>query len=308
MDFFIVGEPKSGTTALTDFLSQHPDIYMPEGLEPHFFCTDLHKEEDRRKKSVDGERFFKIREFNDYQRLFGNGGKDQIWGEKSVHYLLSKAAAGKIYKYNPKAKIIVLLREPMSFLSSLYSHYLMMKMETAESLAEALGFEGERRRERRVPERAPIASLLFYLENVRYSDHLKRFYKFFDKGSVKIIFYEDFKKDNKGVYREVLCFLGVDESFVPKFRRVNVRRRFRIDFLFWLTNDSVVYRRVMDMVPLRIRRWLAPWCDWIFFERVKNDDSKISRGMKRELDKIIETEIVELTKLLGVDVRDKWDR
>lgn len=305
VDFFIVGEPKSGTSALVNFLAQHPDIYMSTELEPHYFCKDLHEEEDGFKKAR-GKSFFGVRTLESYQRLFKNSNDGQVWGEKSVHYLVSKVAAKNIYKYNPKAKIIVLLREPMDFLKSLHSHYLMTRIETEDLFDKALRLEWERKKGLKVPERAPIASLLFYLENIRYSDHLKRFYEFFDNKAIKVIFYEDFKQNNGDVYRNVLRFLSMDESFVPKFRRVNVRRRFRFNFLFKLTNDSLVYRKVIELIPLRIRRWLAPWCDGIFFKRVKNDDLRISKRMKRKLDKIIKAEVTELTKLLGMNVGAKW--
>ena len=40
-NFFIVGQPKSGTSALYSFLSGHPDVCMGATKEPQFFCTDL---------------------------------------------------------------------------------------------------------------------------------------------------------------------------------------------------------------------------------------------------------------------------
>jgi len=42
-NLFVVGEAKSGTTALYDFLTQHPDIFMCDPKEPDFFCKDFHK-------------------------------------------------------------------------------------------------------------------------------------------------------------------------------------------------------------------------------------------------------------------------
>jgi hypothetical protein len=139
VDFFIVGEPKSGTSALVNFLSQHPDIYMGAS-ESHYFCTDLHKEEDGFRKA--GQKpFFDIRTLKSYQRLFENGNVDQVWGEKSVHYLVSTVAAENIYRYNPKAKIVILLREPMSFLQSFHLAHLLSGTETEKSFNKALKLE-----------------------------------------------------------------------------------------------------------------------------------------------------------------------
>jgi tetratricopeptide (TPR) repeat protein len=39
-DFFIAGAAKSGTTALFEYLSRHPSVFIPSIKEPNFFCTD----------------------------------------------------------------------------------------------------------------------------------------------------------------------------------------------------------------------------------------------------------------------------
>jgi hypothetical protein len=41
--FFIVGAPKCGTTAMCHYLSQHPEIFISTPKEPHFFDTELFK-------------------------------------------------------------------------------------------------------------------------------------------------------------------------------------------------------------------------------------------------------------------------
>ena len=40
-DFFIVGAPKAGTTAMYEYLRTHPDLYLPERKELRFFGSDL---------------------------------------------------------------------------------------------------------------------------------------------------------------------------------------------------------------------------------------------------------------------------
>ena len=37
VDFFIIGAAKSGTTALTSYLTQHPDVCMAKKKESHYF-------------------------------------------------------------------------------------------------------------------------------------------------------------------------------------------------------------------------------------------------------------------------------
>ncbi|NJO14781.1 MAG: sulfotransferase [Thioploca sp.] len=40
-NFFIVGAPKCGTTALSEYLSSHPNVFMSYPKEPHYFSTDM---------------------------------------------------------------------------------------------------------------------------------------------------------------------------------------------------------------------------------------------------------------------------
>ena len=62
--FFLVGEPKSGTTALYEFLRQHPNIFLPEEKENGFFCKDLQAEADKRPNATKEK--MEMRSLDDY--------------------------------------------------------------------------------------------------------------------------------------------------------------------------------------------------------------------------------------------------
>ena len=79
-DFFIVGAPKCGTTSLYYYLRQHPQIFMPDYKEPHFFGKDLNKISDE----------FIYDEIK-YLDLFKDAKPDQKIGEASTFYLYSKS-------------------------------------------------------------------------------------------------------------------------------------------------------------------------------------------------------------------------
>jgi hypothetical protein len=87
-DFFIVGAPKCGTTAMQDYLSQHPEIYMSKARELHFFGSDLRFSYER-----PGE--------VEYLSYFESATNEKRVGEASVWYLYSKQAAGEIKELNP---------------------------------------------------------------------------------------------------------------------------------------------------------------------------------------------------------------
>ena len=106
--FFIVGAPKCGTTSFYHYLRQHPQIFMPDNKEPHYFGSDLKKRSDE---------FIKTEE--EYLSLFKDADSSQMAGEASTFYLYSKAAQKEIKGFNPHAKIIIMLRNPIDFLHSL---------------------------------------------------------------------------------------------------------------------------------------------------------------------------------------------
>ena len=43
-NLFLVGAPKSGTTAIYEFLNAHSEVYMSPIKEPHYFSKDIKEE------------------------------------------------------------------------------------------------------------------------------------------------------------------------------------------------------------------------------------------------------------------------
>src|SRR5947209_10802498 len=84
-DFFIVGQHKSGTTALYEMLRRHPQIYMPDLKEPRFFASDL--------RPLMGSAAALPDTFEEYTALFEAAAEGQRVGEASPSYLRSRVAA-----------------------------------------------------------------------------------------------------------------------------------------------------------------------------------------------------------------------
>ena len=136
-NFFIVGAAKSGSTALQEMLSKHPNIYMSPVKEPHYFSNDIKKNDfttlnkkfrkQRIKFDSDGSvvprHQLYIDNEEDYLRLFKDSCENhKSLGEASVSYLYSKNAAKNIYQFNSNSKIIIILRNPID---RAFSHFLM---------------------------------------------------------------------------------------------------------------------------------------------------------------------------------------
>jgi hypothetical protein len=109
-DFFLVGAPKSGTTALHVFLGEHPEIFMPDLKELHFYGSDLAGLESQLTPTQHAALFAEIH------------GRKRV-GETCIWALYSNRAAAEIRLAVPDAQIIVMLRNPVDMMHALHSEH-----------------------------------------------------------------------------------------------------------------------------------------------------------------------------------------
>ena len=186
---------------------------MPDLKEPHYFGSDLRS-----------DRF--IRDERSYRDLFRNNDHRRLVGEASVYYLYSKNAASEIHRFDPQAKIIMMLRNPVDMIYSLHSQTVSSAYEDIVDFAEALQAEEDRKRGLRIPDIADFPQGLLYREIAGYAGQVKRFLHYFDHQQIKIILFDDFTRYPQEAYREVLQFLGAEDiDFDVEFSKVNENRR-----------------------------------------------------------------------------------
>lgn len=208
----MVGAPKCGTSAIHEYLTQHPEVFVPERKEPQFFGSDL------------SSPYF-IRNEDEYLALFDGAGEEKAVGEVSVWSLYSRTAAREIKEFNSDAQIVVMLREPASMLYSLHSQYLRTGNEDIESFKAALSAEEDRKRGLKIPKGATFAEGLFYRDVVRYSEQVERYLDAFGRDRVHVVLYDDLRDDPWGTYEQLLRFLGVSPNHRLSLRVVNSNSR-----------------------------------------------------------------------------------
>lgn len=216
-DFFIVGAPKCGTTALYSYLKDHPDIFMPEEKEPHFFCTDL----------PDRQKFTRL---EDYLTMF-TGADRKLVGEASTWYLYSTDAIANIMRVNKDARLIAMLRNPADMAHSLYFQNLYNVNETEQTFADAWQLQDARAEGKRVPDCCRHPDALQYRRACSFSAQLSRLFEHVPEEQRLIILYEDFAARPKEVYKNALRFLGLPDDDRNQFARVNAAKEFRSDRL-----------------------------------------------------------------------------
>lgn len=307
VDFFIAGNSKSGTTAIYEFLKQHPSVCVPPyNKEPNYFATDFLHDVD--------VGIFRRRTERQYHGLFSACPEDTLWGEASGSYLYSKEAAQRIYAYNPDAKIITIFREPVDFLHSYHLQMLknpISEGETIKDFEEALRQEPLRKQGKNIPEGCLIPALLYYAERVKYAEHLGRFLSRFDASNIKVIIYEDFKADNDQTFKEILSFLGIDEEFEVKFDKYNrgkkIRSRTLKNIIDTLVMGHGVFRYAKSAVkkttPRSVRRLLFK----IMYNKVAfKPKPDVDPELRHRLKKRFKPEVEKFSQLVNQDLVAKW--
>lgn len=253
-NLFIVGAPKSGTTALWSYLSTHPDIYaagshqgnlpsengavatkdrgVPQGKEYYFFGSDLRSNATVR------------RSLDSYMAAFAGASDEQYLIDASPMYLCSERAAVEIAAFAPEARAIAMLRNPVDMMYSLHGEALFQGDEDIADFSEALAAEDDRRLGNRIPPTCQGALWsLFYRDVARYSDQIERFFTALGRDHVHVIIFDEFVADPLATYRATLAFLDLEVEYdrLPDFGVVNAHTAPR---------SGVVVRMLRDPPPV----------------------------------------------------------
>lgn len=306
-DFFIVGHPKSGTTALYEMLRRHPQIYMPELKEPWFFASDMRPRFQPPRSASPPETL------EDYVRLFDGAEPGQLRGEASSTYLLSHTAAERIAEQRPDARIIAILREPASFLRSLHLQLLRTHVEGSKNFSDAISLEAARREGRKIPRRSHRPQLLLYSDHARYVEQLRRYREVFPAEQILVLIYDDFRQDNAATVRRVLQFLGAEEDSPVDVMDANPTViRMRSQQLDELMNVISVGRGpisravkscVKALTSSRLRRTAMRVTQRrLIYGRPQPPDEQLMLDLRRRF----KGEVVALSEYLGRDLVTLW--
>ena len=230
-DFFLVGAPKCGTTAMNDYLAAHPQIFICPRKESHHFCATWSPGYLAGRK--------------DYLALFEDATNQRRIGESSVWYLYAPDAPAALKEFCAAAQIIIMLRNPVEMIHALHAHRLYIASEDIKDFGEALAAEPARKLKQRLPAWPYPIPGLFYRDVARYSERVERYFATFGRDNVRVIIYDDFRQETARVYSETCAWLNVEESFHPDFRVVNAAKRVRSYKLrAWLDNPPAPLRKL----------------------------------------------------------------
>jgi Sulfotransferase family len=195
---FVIGAMKSGTTYLNKLLGAHPEIFMCSPEEPSYFV------EPGQLRTLWPEAwdqgFWRSEEH--YLRLFQDCGDALVLGESSTNYTKGPLVDGvpeRIHDFNPDARFIYLMRDPIERTISHYWHMVRYHAERRPML-EAIKTDPQ------------------YLDVSHYAMQLMPFLDQFGPEHVAVLTFEQLTRDPVEAMRPLYEWLDVDATLADASR------------------------------------------------------------------------------------------
>ncbi len=282
-EFFIIGAPKCGTTALYAYLNEHPDVFMPAVKEPNFYAKDLKVQTQ-------------VKTQKEYNSLFKQAKDTQITGEASVWYLLSDLAVKNILQINPNAKFIAMIRNPLEMYSSLHAQLVYSLWENIKNPEQAYDFK-----KKSFSRFCTDSRILDYKFVCSLGEQLERFTTTVPEHQRMIIFHEDFKNDTSLIYKKTLQFIGLKDDRRSVFPVINDRKEHAFSPLsktlrIITKNLAPLKGALRKIFPNMSSSMLKPLYD---LGSKKTGKTEVSENFKRKLLKDFEQDIQKIEKITG---------
>lgn len=279
---FIVGAPKAGTTALYALLETHPQMCMSRDKEPNFFSwSEIEKQHLYYRKR-------NIKNPEAYAALFDVKAGHVRLGEASVSYLFYPEIPTRLHSYNPDAKIIIALRNPVE---RAQSHYLMdYSLGLVKETPETIWANGEFH-----PATGNYYQQYFLLG--LYCEQVMRYLTSFGRENVHIVHFTELRDQPEKVYAALIRFLGlsVEITHTPlQEKNVTVRgKNALIRYLYSLQGlRKSLSGRLNENTKSNIKN--------LFFS--KKSLPEFSQGLIRQLHEFYQDDLERLSRETGIRV------
>jgi hypothetical protein len=299
-NFLIIGAGRSGTTALYQYLRQHPEIYMCPIKETNFFAleregSDSDDPDHAMIRSLTRQSATRagITDIATYSALFDGVKDETAIGEASPSYLHSSRAAERIRHHIPHAKLISILRNPADRAYSAHMARVakgMCKLEDFAEVPQMLQGSG-----------GSVPRQLRYVGTGFYYTHLRRYFDRFDRAQIRVYLYDDFQGNPVGMLRDLFQCLGVENTFVP-----DMSLRHAVTGIPRSRGLEVLLRRLPGMSP--VRTLLKPLVPTSLRKRITTLKNRnlvkppLAPEVRREWIELYRDDILQLQDLIGRDL------
>ncbi len=205
--FLYIGARKAGSSWMYEILRRHPEVFVPVAKDIRFFDVNFH------------------RGFNWYVSFFEAGCHRKARGELWHNYFLAEETAERIKDYLPQVKLLACLREPADLILSdyLFAHSL--------GLNRSMPLEVFAWRPR-------------VLNQCDYYPRLAPYFQRFPRENIRVLFFDDLKRDPLAFAQDIYAFVGVDAQFEPpgihkKVFPASQPRSYRLAWLAYTTSRKL---------------------------------------------------------------------
>lgn len=288
-DFFVVGAAKSGTTALWEYFQQHPEIFVTDKIE--------HKELGYYSNQ------YGVSNKERYLKFFKKATKAQLIGEVCHVYLTSEESAEWIKNDVPKAKIIIILRNPVERAYSLYNWMVMHGYENSTSFERAL------KKEKEINNNSYDKSKLLhgfhqnynYFNSGLYFKQVKKYFDVFGEENVLVIEYEDFKKHTENTLINIFKFLNVKPHSIITDQKVNKSKKVLLICVQYYSRRGLLSKYGKNKIYNYIFKFALK------INVINRNPKKINPIIKQKLIANYKKDIDLLSDLTNINFSGKWN-
>ena len=265
-NFFIVGTPKSGTTSLFHYLQEHPEVFLPELKEPHFFSCPEVKNTYYKTKIVDSKQ--------EYLDLYQERESYKAVGDLSSSYLFNKETPKRIHQFNPYAKIIIVLRNPVE---RALSHYLMDVNLGYINVSLSKVINNKDTFKQHYQE---------YIELGFYEQQIRAYIKQFPDSQIKVVLSDTLYANTAETLKDIYSFINVSTTFITDFETVH--NSYTVP-RFKALKSLVQSEGLKKMIPSGLKSGLK---SLIYKTNAEKPKLEVEKNLLREIYKksIVETE------------------
>lgn len=256
---FIVGAAKSGTTSLAAYLDLYEGVSVSAVKEPFYFIDGI---------GIDSR--------GEYEELFAKEGF--LFVDASTGYLYDKDCPKRIFEYCNRAKILIVLRNPIDMAFS-YWNYMRTNGNENKSF---LGALDPKERDFRTSEEFKRGCFnwdksYLYVERASYHKQVQRYLDVFGKKNVKVVLLEEMIEKKDSSLRSICEFTHVKYNPKYKLPKENVGAEATSKFLKYLR-----FGNLMGLRPI-IRKYSSPRTRFFIAKGLKRIGTK--QGVKYVLSK-----------------------
>lgn len=290
-DCFLVGAPRCGTTSMSYYLREHPQICFSDPKETHFFTHVWRRQRPRDLRSEYLETFFAAYDPRRHRAVC----------EGSVSYLYDREALERILVLNPGSRFLVMVRDPFELLPSYHQRMVFLLQEDVTSFAAAWQLQERRARGDAIPTGCVDPYPLLYREVGRLGARVAELFELAGRERCHVVVFDDLISDPRRTYLDVLRFLGLEDDGRLEFRRHAESKGYRRPPGAIVRLVSPVAVRIWARAPGRARL-LRPLKRALRRQKVAMRAAELSPRMKQLLRETFAEDVARLGGLIDRDL------